>query len=592
MIMKTSTYLVSLLAPALLSLASVAHAINIDEFSPVTKLSSAVANDVVTSQVLSSRALGGRRQLAVSKIAADGDPGEAILETALQTIGGTPREVLAFTLGTHDGFGRVTWDADNAPNTLSPQGLGSIDLTDDGADAFQTGLVFFDFAFSKEATIALRLYDSTSSNSSKYSEVAIVLDKEYLSSNEFPLTVPFALFTSTANSNIPAPGGAVFKTTTTFGPGGGVDITKVGAVQLTFMGFASDITITSLRTNGTCPWFPKADGDIADRCGVCYLDADPSYSYDANKVFDSCGVCPSESGYLLPDGTRDDCNVCLKGPPGYSYQSPKDSCGLCPSAPNYGKSKDPCGVCGGDGKSCADCSGTPNGSAKVDQCGVCGGNGTTCLDCLGVPFGTAGLDQCGVCKGDGKSCLDCEGIPFGGKVVDVCGDCGGLAADPAKCPEPTRCVTVAATAKVRKFERGLTTKARALRKRFIDEKKRSERMKCNVNTADSEALVGDAYAHIIARGKEIFSQGVEVCGNSCVTVSYAADVEKLLPYFKTIEKEAKFLARRVKKCYSRLGVIRTASGTNGLAQTVGTVNKDLRGLIAECRKQKACPPAS
>lgn len=584
--MKTCSYLASLLSVALFSFASLGNAITIDEFKVPSKLSSAVANDVVTSLVTSSSALGGRRQLAVSKIAAPGEPGEAILETALKTISGTSREVLAFTLGTHDGFGRVTWDADN----VSPNGLGSIDLTDDGADAFETGLVFFDYAFSREATIALRLYDSTSNNVSKYSEVTIILDKEYLSTGEFPLKIPFALFTSQANSSIPAPGGSVFKTTTTFGSDGGVDITKVGAIQLTFSGFASDITITSVRTNGKCSWFPKPDGDIADRCGVCYRDADPDYDYEASKVFDSCGVCPSESGYLLPDGTRDDCNVCLNGPPGYSYESPKDSCGLCPSAPNYEKSKDPCGVCGGDGKSCADCSGTPNGSAKVDQCGVCGGNGTTCLDCLGVPFGKAGLDQCGVCNGDGKVCLDCEGTPFGDKFVDACGDCGGLLVYPEKCPKPVQCVTVAATAKVKRFERGLARKARTLRKRFLDERARSERTQCNLSTAASTSLVGDAYKHIIARSKEIFSQGVEVCGDSCITVSYAEDVEALLPYFKTIEKEAKFLARRVKKCYSRLGVVRSTAGTNGLAQTVSSVNRNLRVLISQCRKQKACPP--
>ncbi len=588
--MKTSFYFVPFLLLALFSFASAGNAITIDEFKTPAKLSSAVANDVVTSLVSSSSALGGKRQFAVSKIADPGEAGEAILETALKTIAGSPREVLAFTLGTHNGFGRVTWDADDAPNSLSPNGLGSIDLTDDGADAFETALVFFDYAFNREATISLRLYDSTSSNGSKYSEVSILLDKAYLSTDEFPLKIPFALFTSLANSTIPAPGGSVFKTTTTFGSGGRVDISKVGAIQLTFSGFASDITITSLRTNGKCSWFPRPDGDIADRCGVCYRDADPNYSYEAKKVFDSCGVCPKETGYLLPGGSRDECNVCLNGPPGYSYESPKDSCGLCPSAPNYGKSKDPCGVCGGDGKSCADCSGTPNGSAKVDQCGVCGGNGTTCLDCLGVPFGKAGLDQCGVCNGDGKVCLDCEGTPFGDKFVDACGDCGGLLVYPEKCPKPVQCVTVAATAKVKKFERGLAKKARALRKRFIDEKSRSERMKCNLNTATSTALVGDAYAHIVARSKEIFSQGVEVCGDSCVTVSYAEDVEALLPYFKTIEKEAKFLARRVKKCYSRLGVVRSAAGTNGLAQTVGTVNRDLKGLISQCRKQKACPP--
>jgi hypothetical protein len=151
-------------------------------------------------------------------------------------------------------------------------------------------------------------------------------------------------------------------------------------------------------------------------------------------------------------------------------------------------------------------------------------------------------------------------------------------------------VTVKATAKVKKFERRLFSKARTLRSRFIDEKSRSERLQCGVNTVSGENLVKDAFSHIVGRSKEIFSKGVEVCGDSCVTVSYAEDVEKLLPYFKTIEKEAKFLARRVKKCYVRLGVVRAAGGTGGLAETVSTVNRGLQGLIAACRKQRACPP--
>lgn len=590
--MKTGTSALFSLLVSCVAALSTAHAISIDEWSTASKLTSAVANDVVTSQTVSSRALGGRRQFAVSKIAAPGDPGEAQIETATKTILGSPTEVLAFTLGNHEGFGRVTWDADTNPAVLDPKGLGSIDLTDDGATSFQTGLVFFDYPFNREAVISLRLYDSTSSDGSKYSQVSVTLDRSYDSAGKgaFPIVIPFSLFTSLASSTIPAPDGATFKTSTTFGLNGSADIKKIGAIQLLFSGHAADITITRLRTNGNCPWFPKPDGDIADRCGICYLDANPSYSYDASKVFDGCGLCPTESGYLLPKGQRDDCDVCLKGPPGYSYVSPKDSCGLCPDKPNYGKSKDPCGVCSGDGSSCADCSGTPNGSAKIDQCGVCGGNGTTCLDCLGVPFGTAGLDQCGTCNGDGKSCLDCDGVPFGTKTIDVCGLCGGGVSDPEQCPQSRQCVTVKATAKVRKFERRLFAKARTIRGRFIDEKARSERLQCGINTAIGENLVKDAYAHIVGRSKEIFSKGVEVCGDACVTVSYAEDVERLLPYFKTIEKEAKFLARRVKKCYARLGVPRTTGGTSGLAETVSTVNRGLQGLIAACRKQKACPP--
>jgi hypothetical protein len=581
-----SSFLLSIIA-LLFSLVSESSAITIDEFiAAVPSARSESLNEVGISEVSSNRALGGKRQLAVVKTSDDW--GDAVLGTGNKVISGVTTPILAFTLGVNAGRGRVTWDADNFPKFLSPNGLGSIDLTDDGASAFETGLVSFDYP--SDATLSLRLYDSRSEDGSRYSEVTITLDQRYEAPTAFPLRIPFSLFTTIGSATIAAPGGTTFKTTTVFGSLGGVDITKVGAIELSLAGVAADITITSLRTNGKCTWFPKPDGDIADRCGICYRDADPNYSYEANKAFDGCGLCPQDIGYLFPGGQRDDCSVCLKGPSGYTYESPKDSCGLCPSAPNFGKSKDPCGVCGGDGRSCADCSGTPNGTAQLDRCNVCGGNGTTCLDCLGVPFGTAGIDQCNVCNGDGTACLDCEGTPFGSKVVDACGDCGGLIAALQSCPKPAQCVTVQATAKVKKFERGLARKAQSLRTRFLDEKKRSERVQCGINTVASEALVSGAYAHIVGRSKEIFSQGVEVCGDSCVTVSYAEDVESLLPYFKTIEKEAKFLARRVKKCYSRVGVVRTAGGTNGLAQTIGTVNQGLRGLIAECREQKACPP--
>ncbi len=663
--MRTFKTIVACFAVSLLLGAARGHAITIDQFLASPKpVRSEVVDDVQTLEVASAGAVGGKRQLTVTKTS--DDYGDAVLGTGIKKILGVDTPVLAFTLGVNAGRGKVTWDSDAFPQFVSPQGLGSIDLAEDGATAFETGLVSFDYP--SDAVLSLRLYDSSTEDGSKYSEVTITLDQKFSGPGVFPLVIPFDLFKSTEASTIPAPGGATFKTTTVFGPLGGVDLTKVGAIELGVAGVEADITITSLRTNGACTWFPKPDGDITDRCGVCYLDKDPNYSYEASKVFDGCGLCPSESDYLMPAGKRDDCGVCLSGKPGYTYQDPKDSCGLCPSAPNFGHAQDPCGVCFGDGSSCADCSGTPNGSKKVDQCGVCAGDGTSCLDCLGVPNGTAGLDQCGVCAGDGtscldclgvpngtavldqcgvcagggtscldclgvvngtavvdqcgvcagdgtscldclgvvngtavadqcgvcagdgKSCLDCAGTPFGNKVVDACGDCGGNVAALQSCPKPVQCVIVQATAKVKKFERGLVRKARALRGRFLDEKKRAERMQCALDTTSAETAVSDAYEHITARGKEIFAKGVEVCGDSCVTVSYAEDVEALLPYFKTIEKEAKFLARRVKKCYSRLGVVRSAGGTNGVAQTVGTVNKDLRGLIEECRKQKACPP--
>ena len=309
----------------------------------------------------------------------------------------------------------------------------------------------------------------------------------------------------------------VFTTNTAYALGNNkVDIQHVGAIQFSINGQNgdSDLAVDFIKTDGRCASVPNSSGTVIDGCGVCLEDSanvllpggkkdrcgiclkDPrvsGYDYNSNKVFDGCNLCPNEPNYQFPSGSKDRCGTCLSGPSPYTYSSAKvidgcnqcpgepnylagsgskdscgvcysgplpyqylnvkDSCDLCPSAPNYNVSKDPCGVCGGNGTSCADCSGTPNGGKKIDICGVCGGNGTSCLDCSGTPFGTKGFDICGVCGGDGKSCLDCAGVAFGKSKLDACGTCGGNITDSALCVVDQQCTTVQATSDILAFEK-------------------------------------------------------------------------------------------------------------------------------------------
>jgi hypothetical protein len=374
-----------------------------------------------------------------------------------------------------------------------------------------------------------------------------------------------------------------------------------------FDGNAADLTLTGFSTNGTCTALPNSSGSVFDECGVCLDSTDankgkdicgicfkgpPGYDYDANKVFDGCGLCPTQTNYEFPAGKKDSCGVCLSGQPPYSYKDPKDDCGLCPSDPNYQKSKDPCGVCGGNGSSCADCTGTPNGGAKVDQCGVCNGNGTTCLDCAGTPFGTASIDVCGVCAGNGTSCLDCNGIANGSTTIDACGICGGGATDASTCLGSIEsCVMVEATADVKQYEQSLVSKAKAVRTRYNDERRRARRTKCKIEISRGKQIVTSAYEYIIARSNQIFSKGVEVCGNSCITTTYAEQVQALVPEFKAMQKETLSLARKVKQCYAANGLGGT-NGQRGVSDTLGNVNRGLKELIEKCKKQKVCPPGA
>ena len=74
------------------------------------------------------------------------------------------------------------------------------------------------------------------------------------------------------------------------------------------------------------------------------------------------------------------------------------------------KKKDKCGVCGGAGKSCVDCAGVAFGTARYDaNCNATNGDRlcvtagkTACrADCSGVWGGSKTRDECGICGGDG-----------------------------------------------------------------------------------------------------------------------------------------------------------------------------------------------
>jgi hypothetical protein len=558
----------------------VAQAATIDGFEVQASVSSPeTVGSSLSIYTAHSRALGGGRTLTAMKTSAGTGVGVTRIETV--TAGG----ILGVTEGDHGGFASVVWDGDSDPTTLKANGLGSLDLTQDDADAFQLQLRSFDYAYSEVMLITLRIYDPAFPMGNKFSQVEITINQAINPASPKLLTIPFSLFTTAGASTVSG------FTSNSVLIGGGASATNIGALALEFRGFAGDLTAGLLTTNGRCASVPNTNGTVLDECGVCLDDTanvnkgkdacgicykgPPGYDYNSSKVFDDCGLCPSNPNYQYPTGK-------------------KDACGVCPTQANWGNSKDPCGVCFGDGSSCADCSGTPNGTKKLDQCNVCGGDGTTCLDCKKVPFGTAKFDACGICGGDGSSCKDCAGVINGLSKVDACGVCGGTITDPTKCRvEASQCTIVQATEDVKKFERQLVSKARQLRTRYMAERARSKRTGCKIPVAESDERISAAFRHIITRGNEIFSAGVEVCGNSCITTSYAAQVEALKPEFKVLEQQALGLAKKVNACYNKLGVPRSSQGdSRGVAGTVSTVSRGLANLIEQCRRKQVCPPGS
>jgi len=435
---------------------------------------------------------------------------------------------LAYSQGSNLGIGVVTWDGDTDPSVLNPTGLGGINLSQDGSTAFTLELLGFDFPGGIAADLILQVYDSSTPSGGRFSTVTVTLSRAWLGPGAFPLVVPFSLLTTPGSGSISAPGGGTFITKTEFGPEGAVDISRLGALSLSLDGrqtSAVDIFMGRIGTNGRCPLVPNATGAVSDRCGVC-LD-EPTAT-----------------------GAQDRCGVCLNGPPGYDYTANAifDSCGQCPGDVGYAfptGSKDTCGVC-------------LNGPAPYTY--------------------TDGRDACGLCPAD----------PNFATTLDACGVCGGSAKASNECSPPPDCTIVAPTAKIKTFERRLIEKAEAVRDRFLGDKERWRRSKCTGPFAPIEKRFKQTFTTIASQSRTIFSRGIEVCGDACVTVSYAREVSDLGPSFDILERERSRAAKLVQRCYERRGIARQPSSSDRVATTIKDIRRGLSRLIKECRNSTVC----
>jgi len=492
----------------LLVTAARANALALDAFLDDGSVSStSTVGTTRTLHIPSAKAVGGGRSFSATKSGVG--TGVSRLEIVDTSLG--------YTQGAHAGYATVTWDGDSDPTTIKPNGLGALDLTQDDGTAFKIGLLFFDYPSNQSVQLKLRLYDAKKADGSKYSDVSVTLDQFYGGPDVFYITLPFSIFATAGAGSVPAPLGLTFPTTTTIGLGGAVDVTHVGAISLSFRGDlnarAPDIILAPFATNGKCSATPDLNGEAIDSCAVCHESPDAhkgkdrcgiclagptGYSYETNRIFDSCGLCPGEANYQYPTGLYDKCGICLGGPAPYTYVDRRDVCGVC------------------DGKT------------------------TRKQDC------TVGINGCPLVK-----------------------------------PNAT----------ILGFEKSLIEKAALLRTRYQADVRRATTRKCGIPVTAASKRVSTAFNRIKTSAERVFRQGIEVCQGSCVTISYAQDVESLTPQFKILENEASKIAQQVKKCYARLRIPQGAGsggGRGSTSQTVTNVRAGLNDLIQKCRRTNVC----
>ncbi len=400
----------SLFAPAFFLLNPYLYALSIDKFDSEQTSEAIGPGNVAYSVNSTLSAIGGTRSMR-AEVSSSSQPGALRARTLFGRFSHSQDALVV-------GSSTLIWDGDQNASNLNASGLGGIDFTQDGADAFKLHVISFDFPNAKPVDLVFTAYDVTDPGGNTYSKATLRLDAQV--SNQF-FELPFADFT-------------------THGPAGAVDFTQIGALTLYIDGKSSDIDLTFewLGTNGQCEnLLPDQNGKVIDECGVCGGDnsscadclgvpngqavagtscttTQPGVCSQGN--FDSQCGCQSinRPGTELCDGIDNDCD----GQVDESFPNLGANCsigeGKCYSEGTYTCSQSLELMCDAvmipldDCLLAEGCDGVPGSALELDACGICGGDGTSCLDCKGKPNGKAEIDRCGVCDGDGFSCIDCE----------------------------------------------------------------------------------------------------------------------------------------------------------------------------------------
>ena len=405
-----------------------AHAISFDEFNDLPQQQGVATSTVLTvdtSTINTASAIGGVRYLEAKTV---GEPRrvEADIDAGIYY-----HSQAASARGTS----LIRWDGDANPG-LQHNGLGGIDLTEDGSTAIRIRVYSFDYPDNKTLPIRVTLYDA--SNSDIFFRGQIVLSSSITTPTDFLIPLDSINFASLGQV-----AGDISQT-----------VKNVGAIDFFVDGSANpayDLELSFIGTNGKCVDLVPKNGFILDECGVC--NGDNSTCSDCEGIPN--GPAKPNIGYSCPTG---DIGLCSTGK--YTGTPPNN----CICTPDYTPKNELCdnldndcngaideglgkgnscsvgiGACKNDGSNiCA-----PDGSVicsvnpKAPTTEICDNvdndcdgatdedfdKGASCSEGVGACLRT-GVKQCSVTGG-----ISCTAVP-GTPTTEICdnidNDCDGL----------------------------------------------------------------------------------------------------------------------------------------------------------------------
>lgn len=265
---------------AFLLLPTSSKAITIDNFTQDLTAISGTINVTDQQGQLTNNAIGGARKISATKKTGGGST-RVIVETFEGALSHSQDNgVTAFSMLTWDGVSSIG---------LNPAGLGGIDLTQDGADAFLLDILSFDFPNASPVVLTLTVYDASDNSGNTFSKTTVTLNQVIIA----PATVSIPFSQLQGNANLNNVGAITFEVGSSSSPAPS----------------AVDLSIDGIRTNGQCTQIPGIAGKVIDQCGVCGGDGQSCLDCEGvpfgTKILDRCEVCGGDGQSCLECNSKD-----------------------------------------------------------------------------------------------------------------------------------------------------------------------------------------------------------------------------------------------------------------------------------------------
>jgi len=169
--------------------------------------------------------------------------------------------------------------------------------------------------------------------------------------------------------------------------------------------------------------------------------------------------------------------------------------------------------------------------------------------------------------------------------IDACGVCGGTTTDVHNCPVvPSDCNLVAPTKEMKNIVSKIKKARNSIRSRFLADVKRSKGIgACKSITKTSIDKIKAQLDEINTRVDANILRSVLVCGEDCLTVSFANEVGEIRKMLNKVSKAAQSFAKKVVQCAPNSSANDAGGNAPRSDSALDQIVRDTKNIVTRCK---------